>query len=333
MLDSAPARATQPGRTTGPQEALAAAPAAFDMSSLATAAMVSSTTEPVDRKAVGVVGWFLLALLIVGCAAVIVFVALNERDKAREPIGTSASGAIGSGNGTGVGSQVVPQVVPQPQGSGAVPVPVPTPPKSDGSGSAGGSAEKATGSATDKTDKDKTDKDKTDKDKTDKNKKNDPKSGTGKKNDRVVETPTKGEPASDAEARAILDQADAMKAANRLTEAYAAYGQVANGKFRKGQGYLGQALVKIANKDFKEGARLAGLAMKFGGGVRATITRAAAVRRTGDAQLAIQYYEKALADAGGNKAIVDEARIALDKLAKDCPSCKFAKKPSPAPRR
>jgi serine/threonine protein kinase len=320
LLDSAPSRAPV-GRTTGPQDAVAAPPqpAPFDMSSMGTAAMVSSTTEPVDRKAVGVVGWFLLALLILGCAGVIVFVALNERDKAREPLGASASGAVGEGTSVTPNNPITP---PQPQGSNTPPL----------QGSAKTPIDDTPDPDPVQKERDNDDKDK-DKDKDEKDRgKKDQKSGNGKK-PATVDTP-RGEPATDAEARSILDQAEQMRSANRLTEAYAAYGQVANGKFRKGQGYLGQALVRIAQKKFKDAADLATLAMKFGGGPRATITRAAAVRRLGDAQLAILYYEKAIADAGGNKAIVDEARIALDKLAKDCPSCKFAKKtttPSPAP--
>ncbi|MCE9576855.1 MAG: tetratricopeptide repeat protein, partial [Deltaproteobacteria bacterium] len=106
--------------------------------------------------------------------------------------------------------------------------------------------------------------------------------------------PTGGVPKTEREATALLAEARSAASALRWPEARDAFGRVAQGKFYRGQGLLGQAKVAWETKDVDGAIALADQALAAGGGDAARVLLGHAYYKKADYARALSYYDAVL---------------------------------------
>jgi serine/threonine protein kinase len=271
---------TSPGFTARPSLGPAGmlnAPAniAFDTEFSDATAMVQPLGSVKVSGGSGMFGWLLLAAALFGGVGVVLYVALGERHgmSARESAAADAAALAGSAAPPDAATPML--TVPSDAGAHAPP-PADAGVPEDNHGEAHGEPEvrepNSNGSgASTRPDRIKPD-----------------------RPDKPEGRPTAGVPRTEKEASALLVEARSAASALRWPEARDAFGRIAQGKFYRGQGLLGQAKVAWETKDVDGAITLADQALAAGAGDAARVLLGHAYYKKADFARALSYYDAVL---------------------------------------
>ncbi len=268
------------------------------------------SSEPVvQRSGARVLGWLLLAALIFGGVGVVLYVAVGEQNARTEREGAAAGGlkALDAAGGA-AGSAVGPD-------AGVTSTDGTVPPRGDDRKDGPAEPRKDDRDRPDRDDKD--DRDRADKKDDRRDDKRDDKKKDPKKPDGAgAAVAVTGVPASAADAKALLDQAqDKLKAA-AWADAYDCFSRLSKSSFHRRQAYLGMAQAAWQQSQVDLAIQHAQAAVRAGAGDAAKTILGHAYFKKGNYRQALIYYEEVLKNDPDNKEVKTSAKAASERLNK-----------------